>query len=131
MGLAKLPRDRFIAQHADREPGHLLTREVLIEGSRLQLNTTNMVDTENKTMMAPMGDMRVELVESARDQEAVVGGKVMKGFSFDDCDVIRHNLVDYTVTWNGKSDLSRLKGKAVHLRFKLSLTSLFTFAFVD
>ena len=130
-GLAKLPRDRFIAQRAGREPGYLLTREVLIEGNRLHVNVAPHGDARSPTAMAPMSDMRVELVESGQDRSAVVGGKVLPGFGFDDCDAIRRNLVDHVVTWNGADDLSRLRGRAVHLRFRLSLTSLFTFAFVD
>ena len=81
--------------------------------------------------MGQMADMRVELVESAAGKDALVGGKVLDGFSFDDCDVIRHNLVDHVVTWKGNSELSALRGRAVHLRFKLSMTSLFTFALTD
>ena len=131
VGLAKLPRDRFIAQQAGREPGYLLTREVLIEGSKLQVNTAATSYASSETAMEEMADMRVELVESGADKDAVVGGKPIAGFTFSDCDVIRHRLVDHVVTWNGRSDLSDLKGKAVHLRFKLSMTSLFTFAFVE
>ena len=131
VGLAKLPRDRFIAQQAGREPGYLLTREVVIEGGKLQVNCAGSAYAPSETDMEEMADMRVELVESGAGKDAVVGGKPVKGFTFGDCDVIRHRLVDHVVTWNGRSDLSDLKGRSVHLRFKLSMTSLFTFAFVD
>ncbi|MAE62639.1 MAG: hypothetical protein CMJ18_00070 [Phycisphaeraceae bacterium] len=132
VGLAKLPRDRFIAQRAGREPGYLLTREVVVEGNRLQLNTAPHAEKPvSRTAMAPMPDLRVELVESAEGRGNVLGGHVIPGFSFDDCDVIRRNMFDCIVTWNGSDDLSALRGRSLHLRFRLSLTSLFTFAFAD
>jgi len=129
VGLAKMPVDRFISQHADEEPGYLLTREVFIEGSELRLNCVGGSYHPTDTAMGQMADMRVELVESLAGKDAVVGGRVVEGYSFDDCDVIRHNLTDYRVTWNGKWDLSALKGRAVHLRFRLTMTDLFTFQF--
>ena len=130
IGLAKLPTDRFVSQRADREPGYLLTREVLVEGRELRVNSTCTSSYfPSLTGMAEMGEIRVELVEAPSAKEVVVGGKPVSGFTMDECDVIRANSNDHLVTWNGKSDLSRLTGQSVHLRFKLTLAELFSFNF--
>ena len=47
----------------------------------------------------------------------------------EDCDVIRTNRTEHRVTWNGKWNLSELRGLALHLRFRLNEAELYTFAF--
>ena len=129
MGLAKLTLDWFMSQHAGLEPGYLLTREVVIDGSRLELSYGCFQQGPTKTAMAELGDIRVELVESLEGHDAVVGGRPIKGFSFKDCDPVGGQAVDGTVTWNGNGDLSALLGRPVHIRFKLKVADLFAFRF--
>ena len=43
--------------------------------------------------------------------------------------MIRTNRIDHRVTWKGQWDLSELRGRALHLRFRLTESELFTFAF--
>ncbi|MAE63204.1 MAG: hypothetical protein CMJ18_02930 [Phycisphaeraceae bacterium] len=131
VGLAKLSRDWFMSQEAGMEEGFLLTREVVIDGSRLELNFSTFQQGPTKTAMADMGQITVELVESLTGRDCVVGGKPIEGFAFKDCDPVRGNRVDWPVTWNGNGDLSQLKGRPVHLRFRLKIANLFTFAFKD
>ena len=131
VGLAKLPRDRFVSLKAQGEPGFLLTREVRIAGNELRLNCATGQRFPSRTGMAALGDIRVELVESLPAREAVVGGRTVPGFTMEDCDPIRTNRIDHRVTWNGKWDLGELRGRPLHLRFRLTESELFTFAFGD
>jgi hypothetical protein len=131
VGLAKLPRDRFVSLKAEGEPGFLLTREVRIAGNELRINCATGQRFPSLTGMAVLGDIRVELVESLPARQAVVGGRPVPGFTMEDCDVIRTNRIDHRVTWKGQWDLSELRGRPLHLRFRLSEAELFTFAFGD
>ena len=49
------------------------------------------------------------------------------GFSMDDCDRIVRDDFTYAVKWKGNADISRLRGKAVYLRFELKRAGLFGF----
>ena len=131
VGLAKLTRDWFMSQQAGTEPGYLLTREVVIEGSRLELNCFTFQQGATKTDMADLGEISVELVESLPAREVIVGGRPIPGFSFAECDPVRGRGLAKTVTWQGRSDLSGLKNRPVHVRFRLQIANLFTFAFRD
>ena len=131
VGLAKLPRDRFVSLKAEGEPGFLLTREVRIAGNELRLNCATGQRFPSRTGMAALGDIRVELVESLPARQAVVGGRPVPGFTMEDCDPIRTNRIDHRVTWDGKWDLGELRGRSLHLRFRLTESELFTFAFGD
>ena len=131
VGLAKLTRDWFMSQQAGTEPGYLLSREVVIEGSRLELNCFTFQQGATKTDMAELGEITVELVESLPAKEVIVGGRPIPGFSFAECDPVRGRGLAKTVTWQGRSDLSELRGRPVHLRFRLQIANLFTFAFRD
>ena len=129
VGLAKLVWDRFVSLKAEGEPGFLLTREVRIAGNELRLNCATGQRHPTLTGLAVLGDIRVELVESLPAREAVVGGRPVPGFTMDDCDVIRTNRTEHRVTWNGNWDLSAVRGRALHLRFRLNESELYTFAF--
>ena len=101
VGLAKLPRDRFVSLKAEGEPGFLLTREVRIAGNELRINCATGQRFPSLTGMAVLGDIRVELVESLPARQAVVGGRPVPGFTMEDCDPIRTNRIDHRVTWKG------------------------------
>jgi hypothetical protein len=42
-----------------------------------------------------------------------------------DCDRLCGDELDGVVHWNGRSDLSALKGKKIHLRFRMARTRLY------
>ena len=130
-GLAKLPVDRFLAQQAGPDPGSLLTREVTIEGRELHLNFATEHHHSDVYGMARMGEIRVELVEALPAKNAVVGGRSIDGFTMAECDAARGNSTDHPVTWRGRRNLADLKNRPVHLRFRLTNASVFTFTFTD
>jgi hypothetical protein len=105
--------DGFVALHARRKAGELLTKPLVFRGKALSLNCAT----------SAAGSLRVEI-------DNVMGGPV-PGFARADCDEIFGDSLDRAVTWNGSSDVSRLAGAPVRLRVVMSDADLFSFQFVD
>lgn len=108
IGLAKLRLDGFVSIDAAREEGSLLTKPLKLEGSNLVINAE-----------ARSGQVAVEIL----DQD----GSLLPGFSLADCKPFSGDSVRHTVQWKGNSDLSRLKGQSVRLRFHLQNAKLYSF----
>ena len=141
VGLTMSRADRFVEQRADDATGFLITREFMLEGNRLYVNTTH----------GRTGDRVRELrVEVAHHPDIGNHGgfdSAYEGFSFEDCDpqstrrrpiggeskidTIQRNTVDTPVTWRGSPDLSSLRGKPVYLRFRLQNMGIFSFRVTD
>jgi len=111
VGRAVQRLDGFYSADADYAGGRLVTPPVVFAGSRLALN----VNTSSA------GHARVGLIGA--------DGKPLPGFSAADCDLILTNNVAHTVTWKGKSDVSKLAGKPIRLRFEMRSTKLYAFQF--
>ena len=120
-GLARLPRDRWVA--VTNEPGvaegELLTGLVCLASNEVHLN----VDASGGSVAVAMVDCQT--------------GRAVPGFALEDCDVIAVDSLDHTVTWRGRSDLSDIIGTArrqprvgrgLMLRFALSGARLYGFA---
>ena len=58
-------------------------------------------------------------------------GKPIAGFSLDACDPIYGDHIGRVVTWKKESDVGRLKGTAIKLRFVMSDADLFALKFQD
>jgi hypothetical protein len=97
--------------------GQLVTRSFSFSGSQLHLNSTR----------APVaagpgeGETRVELLTFNHHK--------IEGFTFEDCDPITESGLDQVVSWNGSSDVSRLAGQAVKVRFYAKNAKLYSFQF--
>ena len=113
VGLAMVPRDRFVAQSAREDGGYLLTREFVVEGSDLRVNTTVYGQVANARFAA-------ELVHVPQ----CGGPAVVEAYSFDECDAKADDLIDNTITWRGKG-LASLRGTAVQVRFCLRNVGLY------
>ena len=103
--------DGFVSADFDYSGGTVLTPAIRFEGSRLELN----LDT------GAGGVGRVEIVEAD-------GGPV-EGFTVREADQLNANNVRAVVTWRGKSDVSKLAGRAVRLRFHMRSAKLYAFQF--
>jgi hypothetical protein len=68
------------------------------------------------------GSIRVELV---RDQMDVP----IEGFTLDDCVEVLGDDIERVVRWSGGSNLSRLSGVPVRLRFMLKDADLYSLRF--
>jgi hypothetical protein len=108
---AVLRRDGFVSADAGQELGWFVTPAVVFSGGQLVLN----VDTGGG------GHLRVEI----QDTE----GKPLPGYSLGDCDPVNGNRVRFVVSWKGRSDLKRLAGTPVRLKFSLRAAKLFAFQF--
>jgi hypothetical protein len=110
--------------------GHMITRPFIWEGTRLGINA-----------WAPEGEgsVRVEVLDAEaplpEDRPGIgmpMRGKPMHhppftGYGLERCDPFSGDDVRHTVTWQGASDLSHLRGKTVRLHFVLSGARLFAF----
>lgn len=65
------------------------------------------------------------------DKEIVHGGKFIKGYTLEECSEMKGNDINRIVTWNGSADLSKLRGKAVCLRFFIKNAGIYTFKVYD
>ncbi len=103
--------DGFGSIHADRSGGAVLTKPLTFKGKELELNFA----------AGAGGEMRVEIQDAA--------GKPLPGFGLDDCQQLVGDQIEQVVKWSGGSDLSKLAGKAVRLRFALRDADLYSIRF--
>ncbi len=124
VAVCRLRKDRFVGQWADEMTGYLVTRQFVLEGSRLEVNCISNLAPYTK----PDWGMKVEILEPPDYKtKETRWEKKIPGFTIEECDNIRRDALAYPVTWKGKSDLSTLKGRAVYLRFQLKKAGLYTF----
>lgn len=107
IGLAIWDYDRFVSVDASSDSGSLTTVPVVFEGSTLEVNAN------------VKGGLTVSLLDA--------GGKPLPGF--EKSDVLKGDNLRHTVAWQGKTDVSTLAGQPVILRFDMTSTELFAFAF--
>jgi hypothetical protein len=106
--LAVLRRDGFVSLDAGETVGELTTRALFLKGDSLFLNVN-----------AAKGDVRVELVQL---------GKVLPGYSFEDCIPMQADGVRCPVQWKNAT-LKDLNGERVQLRIQLRNASLYAVSF--
>ena len=78
-------------------------------------------DTLEVNASAIDGDLRVEVLD--------VEGKLIPGFSREECEPIQVDSVHHGVTWKKDGGLRSLKGKIIKLRFYLTFAKLYAFQF--
>jgi len=106
-------RDGFISVRAAYTGGEFTTPPLTFDGERLVLNLNT----------SATGIARVAILDE--------GGNAVDGFSADRCDLIHTcNEINRVVTWQRNSDVSRLAGRPVRLRFVLTNCDLYAFQFV-
>ncbi len=105
--------DGFVSASAGFRGGRLLTKPVIFDGDRLQLNFAT----------SAAGSVRVELQDMA--------GKPIEGFSLADCHELFGNSVARSVGWKGTGDLSAQAGQPVRLLFELKDADLYSFQFTS
>lgn len=105
--------DGFVSAWAPSSGGELVSKPLTFAGKRLTLNFST----------SAAGGIRVELQQP--------DGKPIPGFSLADCQEVFGDELERTVTWSGGSDLGKVAGQAVRLRFALRDADLFAFQFVE
>ncbi|HWP40525.1 MAG TPA: LamG domain-containing protein, partial [Tepidisphaeraceae bacterium] len=116
-GCARLPIDRFVSREAygDR-PGRLLTPLVVLDQGVEQL----LLNVRAQESRGEAGYVRVQ----ARDRR----GRIIRGFSFRDCEPIRGDALKHPVRWKNRS-LGELaaRGQPLRLEFELHNAGLYAF----
>ena len=92
------------------QAGTLQTRRFIAIGDTLVINAK-----------ADGREIRVEAIDAL--------GRVISGFSKEDCTPIRGDSVRHVVSWKGGSNCHQLQARPIKLRFHLKTASLFSFEF--
>ncbi len=102
IGLAIMPRDRYVAYEASIVPGKLISKPVSIQGKTMTVNAK------------VVGNMRMRLIES--------DGSPLSGFGWID---VKGDDVDIPVNWKG--DFASLQGQTICLEIELQNAQIFGF----
>ena len=113
MGLATLPRDRFVSINGADPPGVLLTRPLNFKGATLHVNAE----------VAQGGSLSVAMLD--RD------GNPIENRTHDTCEPLSGNQLDARVTWKGAPSLKRLENSAARVQFRLRDAKLYSFWFSE
>jgi hypothetical protein len=105
--------DGFVSVEAPLSGGTLLTKPLVFDGHKLNLNVST----------SAAGSIRVAIQTAA--------GDAIKGFGLDDCDEIYGDFLEREVTWHGKTDVRAVSGKPVRLQFEIKDANLYSFQFVQ
>lgn len=101
----------FVAVHAGYSGGEMTTKPLTFTGKALKMNFAT----------SAAGSIRVEIQDTA--------GKPIPGFGLDDCPEIFGDRLDHVVTWKQQSDVTKLAGQPIRLRFVMKDADLFAIRF--
>jgi hypothetical protein len=105
IGLARIPRDRYVARVAGAEGGILTTRLAILDGKSISVNA----------------DVKGELRSRVLDAE----GKPLSGFDFSDCEPIHGDDLQAPIRW--KRSIGDVNQQPVSLQFQLRDGALYAF----
>lgn len=108
LGLARMPRDRYVALVAGKTDGLVRTRVAKLEAARMTINAR---------VSAPAGQLRVRILDEAAQPYG--------GFDWGDAAPLKGDRVDLPVAWKGS--LEKLRDKAVQFEFKLTEAEVYSF----
>ena len=106
IGLAVLPRDRFVSIDGAENAGIVVTRPLDLAGHYLHLNAA-----------AARGRIRVAVLDEQ--------GRAIPGLGLDDCIPLAEDALDVQVAWKGRDALD-VQGR-LRLQFELREAALFSF----
>lgn len=103
--------DGFVSMHATLDGGEFLTPPLRFQGGKLTLNLST----------SGAGAVRVEIQNGQ--------GQPIDSFALEQCDEVFGDDLERVVSWQGSSDVSRLAGKPLRLRFSLKDADLYSLRF--
>ncbi|MCS6829313.1 MAG: hypothetical protein NZ749_01600 [bacterium] len=103
-----LRMDGFVSVNAPYSGGEVLTKPLVLQGERLQINYAT----------SAAGSVKVEITDPQ--------GNPIKGFTADECLELYGDEVEADVRWKN-TDVRNLRGKQVRLRFLLRDADLYAF----
>ena len=106
-----LRKDGFVSIQAPLSGGEFVTKPLIFEGSSMMMNFST----------SAAGSVRIEIQNS--------DGKPIEGFALADCPEIFGDAIDYVVPFKDGSNLSKLAGKSVRLRFVIKDADLYSIRF--
>lgn len=106
-----LRTDGFISVNAPYAGGEMVTKVFRFSGKELLINYST----------SAAGSLRVEIQDKS--------GQVIPGYSFSDCAQIIGDEIARVVSWGGDSDLAKLAGRPVRLRFAMKDSDLYSVRF--
>jgi len=105
IGLARMPRDRYVAREAEQTRGTLRTPLVVLSAAHMTVNAR--VD----------GELRVRVLDTS--------GRPLPGLGWDDCASVRGDSIAHPVVWKGR--LASVAGRPVVIEFALRKAALYGF----
>ena len=103
--------DGFVSVQAPLVGGQLVTKPMVFDGKQLVVNFST----------SAAGSVQVEIQHAE--------GKPIKGFSLSDCPQIYGDAIEQVVRWKGGSDVGKLAGKPIRLRFVMRDADLYSLRF--
>ena len=88
-----------------------MTKLFLFSGKKLKINFST----------SAAGSVRCEIQDA--------NGQAIPGYSLADCDEIIGDQIEFAVSWKDGSDVSKLAGKPIHLRFVMQDADLYSIRF--
>jgi hypothetical protein len=107
----ELRLDGLASAHAGYSAGEFVTKPLVFDGSRLELNYST----------SAAGSVRVELQDGS--------GTPLPGFALSDSTDVIGDQIERDCAWKNSVDVSSLKGKPVRVRFVLKDADLYAFRF--
>lgn len=106
-----LRTDGFASVNAPHSGGEMLTRPLLFAGRELAINAST----------SAAGSIRVELQDAA--------GRALPGYGLEECEEFIGDRIEHRIAWKQGSEVSRLAGQPVRLRFVMKEADLFSLRF--
>ena len=103
--------DGFVSINAPLRGGEMLTKPLVFKGSKLTLNFST----------SAAGSIKVEVQDES--------GKPIPGYALADCDEVFGDAIERPVSWKSGTDVTKLAGKPVRLRFVLKDADLYALRF--
>ncbi len=103
--------DGFVSVNAPYEGGQMLTKPFIFKGTRLLINYST----------SAVGSIKVEVQDQA--------GAAIAGFGLADATEIYGDEIERAVSWKHGTDVSRLAGRPIRLRFVMKDTDLYSVCF--
>ena len=103
--------DGFVSVYAPLTEGEFITKPIIFSGNKLIVNFSTSV----------AGNMKFEFQDA--------NGKVIPGYSMDDCEDIFGDSIERVIKWKDGTDVSKLAGKTVRLKVSLKDADLYSMKF--